>query len=199
MYPDLQAGTAAAATPTGQALRVPGGYRISGRFSFASGCHHCEWVWLRCVVMSDGMPVVDANGVPETRQCLLRLSQCEILDTRYTTGLRGTGSKDILVKDVLVEADHTFSFQDKDLIKRSGPLYAFPFMFIAKSSKVTLGIARRAIDAVIETASNRTARRYTVGEHLEPRKMTRDDVFIQESVGRTDTMLTSARARTSSR
>src|SRR5438874_737088 len=54
MYPDLQAGTAAAATPTGQALRVPGGYRVSGRFPFASGCHHCEWVWLGCVVMADG-------------------------------------------------------------------------------------------------------------------------------------------------
>ena len=54
MYPDLQAGTAAAATPTGQALRVPGGYRVSGRFPFASGCQHCEWVWLGCVVTKDG-------------------------------------------------------------------------------------------------------------------------------------------------
>src|SRR2546421_602960 len=80
MYPDLQAGTAAAATPTGQALRVPGGYRVSGRFPFASGCHHCEWVWLGCVVMTDGVPVADANGVPETRQCMVNLSQCEILD-----------------------------------------------------------------------------------------------------------------------
>src|SRR3954451_11699165 len=59
MYPDLQAGTAAAATPTGQALRVPGGYRVSGRFPFASGCQHCDWVWLGCIVESDGKPVVD--------------------------------------------------------------------------------------------------------------------------------------------
>ena len=105
MYPDLQAGTAATATPTGHALRVAGGYRVSGRFPFASGCHHCEWVWLGCVVMADGAPVLDANGVPETRQCMVKLSQCEILDTWYTTGLRGTGSNDLLVKDVFVEAE----------------------------------------------------------------------------------------------
>jgi indole-3-acetate monooxygenase len=194
MYPDLQAGTAAAATPTGQARRVPGGYRVSGRFPFASGCHHCEWVWLGCVVMADGAQVVDANGVPETRQCMVKLSQCEILDTWYTTGLRGTGSNDLLVKDVFVEVDHTFSFQDKDLIKRPGPLYAFPFMFATKSSPVALGIARHAVDVLIETATKKPARRYTIGEHLEPAKMMRDDVFIQEAVGRADTMLTSARA-----
>jgi len=193
MYPDLQLGTAAAATPTGQAVRVPGGYRISGRFPFVSGCRHCEWVWLGCDVLSNGTFVVDGNGVPETRQCLVRLSQCEILDTWYTTGLRGTGSNDLLVKDVFVEAERTFSFQDKDLIKRPGPLYSFPFMFAAKSSPAALGIARHALDSLIETATSKTARRYTVGEYLEPAKMMRADVFIQEAVGRADTMLTSAR------
>ncbi len=124
----------------------------------------------------------------------MKLSQCEILDTWYTTGLRGTGSNDLVVKDVFVQADHTFSFQDKDLIKRPGPLYAFPFMFAAKTSPVALGIARHALDVLIETATNKTARRYTVGEHLESPKMMRDDVFIQETVGRAETMLTSARA-----
>ena len=193
MYPDLQAGTAAAATPTGQALEVPGGYRVSGRFPFASGCQHCDWIWLGCVVLADGALLTDSNGVPATRQCILPVSQCEILDTWYTTGLRGTGSNDLVVKDAFVAAEHTFSFQDKDLIKRPGPLYAFPFMFATKSSPVALGIARRAIDVLIDIATTKTARRYTVGEQLEPAKMMRDDVFIQEAVGRADTLLTSAR------
>jgi indole-3-acetate monooxygenase len=194
MYPDLEVGTAAAAIPTGQAQLVPGGYRVSGRFPFVSGCQHSEWVWLGCVAMVDGKPLADGNGVPRTQQCLVKLSQCEILDTWYTTGLRGTGSNDLLVKDVFVEAEHTFSFQDKDLIKRPGPLYAFPFMFVAKSSAVALGIARRAIELLIEIATNKTARRYTLGDHPEPAKMMRDDVFIQEAVGRAETMLTAARA-----
>jgi alkylation response protein AidB-like acyl-CoA dehydrogenase len=194
MYQDLQFGTAAAATPTGQAVRVPGGYRVSGRFPFVSGCQHSEWVWLGCVVMADGAPVVDANGVPETRQCIVNLSQCEVLDTWHATGLRGTGSNDLLVKDVFVEAARSFSFQDRNLIKRPGPLYAFPFMFSAKSAPVALGIARHALDALIDIATSKPARRYTVGDRLEPSKMMRDDVFIQDAIGRADTMLTSARA-----
>jgi alkylation response protein AidB-like acyl-CoA dehydrogenase len=118
MYTDLQLGTAAAATPTGQAVKVPGGYRVSGRFPFASGCQHSEWVWLGCVVTVDGNALVDSNGVPETRQCIVRLAECEILDTWYTTGLRGTGSHDLLVKDRFVDEARTFSFQDQNLVRR---------------------------------------------------------------------------------
>jgi len=46
MYPDLLVATGAAATTTGKARRVSGGYRVDGRFPFVSGCHHCEWAWL---------------------------------------------------------------------------------------------------------------------------------------------------------
>jgi indole-3-acetate monooxygenase len=178
MYPDIQVATGAAATPTGKAMRVPGGYRVDGRFPFVSGCHHCEWVWLGCVV-TEGFA---------------KLSECEILDTWYTTGVRGTGSNDIAVRDVFVPEGRTFSFQDPGLIKRPGPLYAFPFMFAAKGPAVGLGIARHAIDALIETASAKPARRYTVGDRPEPPKAVRDDVFVQDAVGRADTLLTSARA-----
>jgi alkylation response protein AidB-like acyl-CoA dehydrogenase len=124
----------------------------------------------------------------------MRLSQCEILDTWHTTGLRGTGSSDVVVHDVFVGQEHSFSFQDPELIKRSGPLYAFPFLFIAKGSAPALGIARRAIDAVIESAAGKPARRYTVGERIEAAKMLRDDVYVQEAVGRAETLLAAARA-----
>ncbi|HJY49067.1 MAG TPA: acyl-CoA dehydrogenase family protein, partial [Stellaceae bacterium] len=58
MYPDFRVATGAAATTTGRAVRVPGGYRVSGRFPFVSGCHHCEWVWLGCTVIENGVPRV---------------------------------------------------------------------------------------------------------------------------------------------
>ena len=193
MFPDLLSAMGAAATPTGTATLVPGGYRVSGRFPFVSGCHHCEWVWLGCNVIEDGAPRVNANGVPETRQCLLRLKQCEILDTWYTTGLRGTGSNDVAVHDQFVPAEHSFSFQDSAVVKRTGPLYAFPFMFAAKGPAVALGITRHALDTLIET-SGKPARRYTVGEGVEAPKRLCDDVFVQEAAGRADTLLTSARA-----
>src|SRR4051794_21445179 len=134
MFPDLLSAMGAAATPTGIAKVVPGGYRVSGRFPFVSGCHHCEWLWLGCHVVEDGSPRMSSTGVPETRQCLLRLEECEILDTWHTTGLRGTGSNDVAVHDRFVPSEHSFSFQDKSLVKRPGPLYAFPFMFAAKLS-----------------------------------------------------------------
>jgi alkylation response protein AidB-like acyl-CoA dehydrogenase len=194
MYRDLLVATGAAATTTGQARRVPGGYRVTGRFPFVSGCHHCEWAWLGCIVIVDGAQQVDANGVPETRQCFLRLSECEILDTWYTTGLCGTGSNDLVVRDVFVPEEHTFSFQDPQLVKRPGPLYAFPFMFIAKGPGATLGIARRAINALTETAAGKPARRYTLGERVEAPKALRDEVYVQDAVGRAETLLTSARA-----
>jgi alkylation response protein AidB-like acyl-CoA dehydrogenase len=194
MYPDILVATGAAATTTGKAVRVPGGYRVSGRFPFVSGCQHCEWLWAGCTVIENGVLRVDGNGVPETRQCLVRLSRCETLDTWHTTGLRGTGSNDVVMRDVFVEHEHSFSFQDPELIKRSGPLYAFPFLFIAKGSAPALGIARHAIDAVIESAAGKPARRYTLGERIESPKMLRDDVYVQEAVGRAETLLAAARA-----
>jgi alkylation response protein AidB-like acyl-CoA dehydrogenase len=71
MYPDILVATGVATTTTGKAERVPGGYRVSGRFPFVSGCHHCEWLFAGCTVIENGVPQVDGNGVPETRQCLL--------------------------------------------------------------------------------------------------------------------------------
>jgi len=194
MYRDIRVATGAAATPTGKATRVAGGYRVEGRFPFVSGCHHSEWVWLGCIVHQDGTPQTDAKGVPETRQCFLRVSQCDILDTWHTTGLRGTGSNDILVHDVFVPEEQTFSFQDPAVVKRSGPLHAFPHLFIAKGPAAALGIARHAVDSLVGIATTRPARRFMLGDRLETPKLLRDEVFVQEAAGRADTMLASVRA-----
>jgi len=194
MYRDIWVSTAATATATGQATPMRGGYRINGRFPFASGCQHSEWVWVGCNVVENGTQRVNAKGIPETRTCFLKLAECEILDTWYTTGLRGTGSHDLAVHDAFVPAERTFSFQDPNVVKRPGPLYAFPLMFIAKGAAPALGIARHAIDVVIENAKRKPARRMTLGEGIEPGKLLRDEVFVQESVAHAETLLGSARA-----
>jgi len=194
MYSDIRVATGAAATPTGKATRVPGGYRVDGRFPFVSGCQHCQWLWLGCTVDEHGTVLTNTDGVPETRQCFIEVAQCEILDTWYTTGLRGTGSNDVLVRDVFVPEERTFSFQDPALVKRPGPLHAFPYLFVAKGPAAALGIARHAVDALIGSVATRSARRYTLGDRLEAPKMLRDDVFVQEAVGRADTLLASVRA-----
>ncbi len=194
MYRDIWVSTAATATATGRATPMRGGYRINGRFPFASGCQHSEWVWVGCNVVENGTQRVNAKGIPETRTCFLKLAECEILDTWYTTGLRGTGSHDLAVHDAFVPAERTFSFQDPNVVKRPGPLYAFPLMFIAKGAAPALGIARHAIDVVIENAKRKPARRMTLGEGIEPGKLLRDEVFVQESVAHAETLLGSARA-----
>ena len=67
-------------------------------------------------------------------------------------------------------------------------------MFAAKGSAPALGVARHAIDALVESAAAKPARRYTVGERLESPKVLRDDVYVQEAVGRAETLLAAARA-----
>src|SRR5271156_5144457 len=62
MYPDTLVATGAAATTTGEAHRVAGGYRVNGRFPFVSGCHHCERAWLGCTIFEDGAKRLDGNG-----------------------------------------------------------------------------------------------------------------------------------------
>ncbi|MBV8774510.1 MAG: acyl-CoA dehydrogenase [Deltaproteobacteria bacterium] len=194
MYPDIWVATAATATATGQAIPMRGGYQVSGRFPFASGCQHCEWAWVGCNVVDNGGAHVNAAGIPETRTCFVRLAECEILDTWYTTGLRGTGSHDLAIHDLFVPAERTFSFQDPKLVKRSGPLYAYPLMFIAKGAAPALGIARHAIDTVIDNVCRKPARRMILGERGEAPKLLREDVFVQESVARAEAILGAARS-----
>jgi alkylation response protein AidB-like acyl-CoA dehydrogenase len=194
MYPDIRVSTAATVSTTGQALPVRGGYRVSGRFPFSSGCHHSEWLWAGCKVIDDGRERVNDKGIPETRTCFLKLSEVEILDTWHTTGLRGTGSHDLAVRDVFVPIERTFTFQDPKLVKRPGPLYAFPLMFNAKGAAPALGIARHAIDTLIEQAGRKPARAMLQGNGREPAKLLGEEVFVQESLARAETLLGSARA-----
>lgn len=84
---------AATGSPAGQAAKVPGGYSISGRWTFASGVMHSEWALL--AVEHDGTRL----------QCLVPVSDVELVDVWHTAGLRGTGSNDIKA-DRLFVAEH---------------------------------------------------------------------------------------------
>jgi alkylation response protein AidB-like acyl-CoA dehydrogenase len=195
MYPDITVATGASATPSGVAARVPGGYRVSGRFPFCSGIHHCEWMFVGCVVSEDGALCRNENGVPETRQCFLNRTEFDIVDTWHTMGMRGTGSNDVAVNDVFVEEPRTFSFQDPALVKRSGPLYAFPLMFLGKATGPALGIARHAVDHFIAEAPRRKGRRYLLGDHMEEPKPLAASVQVQDAVARRRHGLYRARSR----
>lgn len=81
---------------------VDGGYRATGRWPFASGCTHATWIIGGCRAIDGDQPRAGPDGAPERRWLFFRATDCELLDTWYTTGLRGTGSHDYAVADLFV-------------------------------------------------------------------------------------------------
>jgi indole-3-acetate monooxygenase len=77
--------------PVGAAERVPGGWRVTGTWPFASGCQNAEWIGGTCVMMENGSPIENSDGPgPMTRTCLMPAEHWEIRDTWRTLGLKGT-------------------------------------------------------------------------------------------------------------
>jgi len=95
--------------PEGQAYPVDGGYRIRGRWDFASGINHANWLLCTCTIMDGDTPRQTPAGVPETRSMLIPADAATIVDTWSVVGMCGTGSHDFIVDDVFVPASHSFS------------------------------------------------------------------------------------------
>ncbi|WP_345540814.1 3-hydroxy-9,10-secoandrosta-1,3,5(10)-triene-9,17-dione monooxygenase oxygenase subunit [Phytohabitans rumicis] len=135
--------------PTGRVSAVDGGYRISGRWSFSSGCDHATWVLLGGIVPPDGETPADF------RTFLVPLGDYAIVDVWDTVGLRGTGSNDIVIEDAFVPAYRSLSFNDtarcvcpgQEL--NTGPLYRIPYASIFSYAITTpiIGMATGAYDA----------------------------------------------------
>jgi indole-3-acetate monooxygenase len=152
MYSDLNMPTAASITLMGRAVRVAGGYRVTGRWQFGSGCQHSVWMQAGCIVHDENGPCLRPNGLPETRQCMFPTADTEILDTWYSTGLRGSGSHDFAVTDYFVPEERTFSYQSPTFYRTRG-LYTFPFSILFPFGGPALGVARGAIDAMIDAGT----------------------------------------------
>ncbi len=161
--------------PKGTADAVDGGYRISARWPFASGCQHCDWLLGGCVI--DGIP----------RMALFPKNDVEIIDTWDVSGLRGTGSHDFEVRDAFVPAGRVMSIV-VDRPREDGPLYRFPiFALLAVSvAAVALGIARRAVTELVDLAEGKTP---TLGRRTLAERST-----IQVDVARAEALRQSAKA-----
>lgn len=146
LYPDLDMITAGWIVPAGKLQRTTGGYLLTGRWQFGSGCTHADIIIGGGIVMDDGSPVKSREGQMEIRIAMLPATEFEIIDTWQTTGLAGSGSHDYAIKRVFVPANQTFEFADLAKSSRTGALYAWPGMFFANLPGVPLGIARAALD-----------------------------------------------------
>jgi indole-3-acetate monooxygenase len=135
--------------PRGRARRVDGGYRVSGRWAFCSGIMHSDHLFGGCMVEGDG------DGSPTVRVLGMPVGELEIVDTWRTSGLRGTGSHDVVADDVFVPDHRTLSLLDPPTA--GAPLYRFPiFAFFALSiAAAALGNARGAIEDLAELAAGK--------------------------------------------
>ena len=152
MYPRLDMATSGWVYPVAPAKRVNGGYMITGQWMFGSGSNHCDWLVAGCIV--DDVESEDPNDL--WRIMIARREDYEILDTWYTTGLRGTGSNDYRCADLFVPEEHSFSLFEP--AKREGALWARPDTLLRKMSGVPLGVAADALRVareVMETKADR--------------------------------------------
>jgi len=172
--------------PTGRGTRVPGGYRLSGRWAWGSGIMHSTWVVVTFLTQSGDEPIM-VDGKPEMRVGFLPKSEnVEVIDTWRVGGMRGTGSHDYAVSEVFIPEEHTLAGLDP-APRHPGGLYSislnsvYPFVIAA----VSLGIAMAAFDAFLSLAQVKTP--------ISGPVLLRDKPTGQAMVGRSRALLESAR------
>src|SRR4051794_19449627 len=164
------------------------GYRVTGRWDFASGCRHSKWLGAHGpVVEPDGSLRRYPDGRTVLRTWLFPAEQARLLDNWNPIGLRGTASESYEIEDIFVPAEFSSTRDDPNARLERGRLYAFPqqTLYSVGIASVALGIARGMLDAFIELALEKTPR--GVGRLA-------DNAVIQAEIARAEARLGSARA-----
>jgi alkylation response protein AidB-like acyl-CoA dehydrogenase len=173
---------------TAKAIVVPGGYRVTGRQGFSTGCRHATWVAAHAQVIDGGQVRLDvATGRPEERYLYVPVTEAQLLDTWHTRGMRGTGTHHFAVNDVFVPAERTVLSSTAPALE-DGPLYRIPrtLCFASGDAAVALGMARACLTAFLELAGAK-----------QPRAMEsllRDQSMVQVMVGQVEATLRACRA-----
>jgi len=149
---------------SGTFIETSKGYRLSGRWSFASGCRHATWLGgIASRADSSGQPILGTGGRPERWRLLFPASQARIVDIWDVSGLRGTASDAFEVDDLFVP--HGFAYGCDSVGHplpepryQPGKLYSFPVLYPIGFASVALGIARSTLDAFVELARAKTPR-----------------------------------------
>ena len=180
--------SAGSANPRGRAVAVPGGYRVTGHWFFASGCMHSSALHGACKVFDGDEPRLRPNGDQEVRIAYFYpKSIARIIDTWDVSGLRGTGSHDIEVADLFVPEERTFSALDLRA-RVTGPMNRMHGFDLAGCGFccVGLGVARAAIDEFVELAQVKVPRSSS--------DLLRERVMVQAQVGEAEALLRAGRA-----
>jgi alkylation response protein AidB-like acyl-CoA dehydrogenase len=174
--------------PVGTAERVPGGWRVTGSWPFASGCQNAEWIAGTCVMMEGGSPIDASHGPgPMTRTCLMPAEHWEIRDTWHTFGLRGTGSHHVALTDVFVPDENFFEFPFGASFAPDPIFGKFPEVIVLAHATVAMGIAEGAIMDLVELARTGVKQLFMTTSLVETER-------FKEGLARLDAELMAARA-----
>ena len=188
---DPQSITAGVVHPYGKAVVSAGGYRVTGRWSYASGCQHSTWIFCCCEVFDGDQRRLMEDGEPDVRLFFIPIGQISIVETWDVSGLAGTGSHDVVIDQVFVPSAYTCAFKPgitPQGVRYQSPVYRYVLYasFALAIGAVALGIAQGALDACLELAQ---AKKPNVGT-----EMLRDRSLFQVRVAEAVALVRSARA-----
>ena len=171
-----------------KAIAVPGGYRITGEWHFASGCRQATWMGAHArVVEADGSLRLNRFGRPTVKTFLYPAEHAKHIEDWNTLGMRGTASEGYSLDNLFVPEEFTGTREDPTLRRDTGPLYAFTMqgLYAVGVAGVAFGIARAMLDALKALAVDKA-----------PRGLVRmaDSPVVQSEFAKREANLGSARA-----
>lgn len=179
-----------AGNPACVGKRTEGGYLVSGRVPFVSGCHHADWLFFVVMATVDGEPELDpASGARKVLIGFFPRTSVEILDTWNTYGMRGTGSADVVLNDAFVPDELAVPpagpFEPQPAF--TGPLYRLaPWLTIQGEAVGSIAIAAAAVELLPTIAEAKTSGASST--------LLRDREYVQMNLGRAKALVDAARA-----
>jgi len=167
---------------------VPGGYRATARWDFASGCRQASWLGAHVrVVEADGTPRRKPNGAPEIRTILFPVASATMYDVWDVIGLNGTGTDSYSVDDLFIPDKFAALRDEPAALRERGPLYKLStnLTFGLGFAAVSLGVARATLDAAVDLARSKLP---------QGLKAMRENNAVQGVIGRNEASLRAARA-----
>ena len=182
VWSDPDAAAAGSYAPVGQAVAVPGGYRLSGKGGFCSGCDNAQWQLL-------GGMIPQPDGPAKPGFFLMPTSDCRIDDNWHTMGLAGTGSKNLVAEDVFVPAHRTLAFAEladataPGMHANPNPLYRQSFLAALPIAIVSpvLGMAEGALADFLDMAKVRATRGAVSGGNRRMAELTTVQLRVAEA------------------
>jgi alkylation response protein AidB-like acyl-CoA dehydrogenase len=173
----------------GRSTVVDGGYRVTGRWGFATGSRHAQWLGCHTPLFNpDGSPRMLPNGRQQVRTMVFRKSEAQIIDNWQVLGLRGTGSDSYALENHFVPQAFTAGRDNFDELRETGPLYQFTsgMIYAMSFAHVSMGIAKGAFESFIEIARDKVPR--------GAKGTLRENNVIQSQVSQAEAKLKSSRA-----